>query len=153
MGHALAGSVRGFAMARFALGFSEAGNFPAAIKTVAEWFPKKERAFATGLFNSGSNIGAIIAPLVVPWLTLSYGWRLAFILTASIELVWVLIWFFLYDKPEKSRFLKPAELNYIQSDPPDSQVKIPWLSLIKYKQAWAFAVGKFLTDPAWYHPQ
>jgi ACS family hexuronate transporter-like MFS transporter len=150
MGHALAGSVRGFAVARFALGISEAGNFPAAIKTVAEWFPKKERAFATGLFNSGSNIGAIVAPLVVPWLTLSYGWRLAFILTAAIELVWVIVWLFLYDKPEKSRFLKPGELTYIQSDPPDSPVKIPWLSLIKYKPAWAFAVGKFLTDPAWW---
>jgi ACS family hexuronate transporter-like MFS transporter len=150
MGHALASSVRGFAVARFALGISEAGNFPAAIKTVAEWFPKKERAFATGLFNSGSNIGAILAPLMVPWITIQYGWRMAFIITAAIELIWVILWLILYDKPEKSRRLKAAELAYIQSDPPDTPVKIPWLSLIKYKQTWAFAVGKFLTDPAWW---
>jgi ACS family hexuronate transporter-like MFS transporter len=150
MSHALAGSVRGFATARFALGISEAGNFPAAIKTVAEWFPKKERAFATGLFNSGSNIGAILAPLMVPWITIQYGWRMAFIITAAIELVWVILWLIFYDKPEKSRYLKANELAYIQADPPDTPVKIPWLSLIKYKQAWAFAMGKLLTDPAWW---
>jgi len=150
MSHALAGTVRGFATARFALGLSEAGNFPAAIKTVAEWFPKKERAFATGLFNSGSNIGAILAPLMVPWITLAYGWRMAFIITAAIELIWVILWLIFYDKPDKSRYLKATELAYIQADPPDTAIKIPWLSLIKYKQAWAFAVGKFLTDPAWW---
>ena len=150
MSHALAGTVRGFATARFALGLSEAGNFPAAIKTVAEWFPKKERAFATGLFNSGSNIGAILAPLMVPWITLAYGWRMAFIITAAIELIWVILWLIFYDKPDKSRYLKATELAYIQADPPDTPIKIPWLSLIKYKQAWAFAVGKFLTDPAWW---
>ncbi len=150
MGHALAGSVRGFATARFALGISEAGNFPAAIKTVAEWFPKKERAFATGLFNSGSNIGAILAPLMVPWITIQYGWRMAFIVTAAIELVWVILWLIFYDKPEKSRYLKANEMAYIQADPPDTPVKIPWLSLIKYRQAWAFAMGKLLTDPAWW---
>jgi ACS family hexuronate transporter-like MFS transporter len=150
MGHALAGTVKGFATARFALGISEAGNFPAAIKTVAEWFPKKERAFATGLFNSGSNIGAILAPLMVPWITIRYGWRMAFIMTAAIELVWVILWLIFYDKPEKSRYLKANEMAYIQADPPDTPVKIPWLSLIKYKQVWAFAMGKLLTDPAWW---
>jgi ACS family hexuronate transporter-like MFS transporter len=150
MGHALAKSVIGFATARFALGISEAGNFPAAIKTVAEWFPKKERALATGLFNSGTNVGAIAAPLMVPWLTLTYGWQMAFIVTGAIGFTWVIFWLWFYEKPEKSRHLKTSELNYIQADPPDPPVKIPWVSLIKYKQTWAFAIGKFLTDPIWW---
>jgi ACS family hexuronate transporter-like MFS transporter len=150
MGHALARTVMGFATARFALGFSEAGNFPAAIKTVAEWFPKKERALATGLFNSGSNVGAIAAPLVVPWLTLTYGWQEAFIVTGTIGFTWVIFWLWLYQKPEQHRRLKASELAYIHSDPPDPPVKIAWLSLLKYRPTWAFALAKFLTDPIWW---
>jgi len=150
MAHALVKTVFGFAGARFSLGLFEAGNFPAAIKTVAEWFPKKERAFATGLFNSGSNVGAVIAPLVVPWLTLTWGWQEAFIVTGAIGLLWLILWFIFYERPEKQKRLTKAELDFIQSDPPDPDVKIPWLSLLKYKQTWAFAIGKFLTDPIWW---
>jgi MFS transporter, ACS family, hexuronate transporter len=150
MGHALAKTVVGFATARFTLGLSEAGNFPAAIKTVAEWFPKKERAFATGIFNSGSNVGAIVAPLAVPWLTLTYGWQMAFIATGAIGFTWIIFWLLFYDRPEKARRLKESELNYIQSDPPDPPAKIRWMSLLKYRQTWAFAIGKFLTDPVWW---
>lgn len=150
MAHALVKTVFGFAGARFSLGLFEAGNFPAAIKTVAEWFPKKERAFATGIFNSGSNVGAVIAPLVVPWLTLTWGWQEAFIVTGAIGLLWLILWFIFYERPEKQKRLTKAELDFIQSDPPDPDVKIPWLSLLKYKQTWAFAIGKFLTDPIWW---
>lgn len=150
IGHAVARTVFGFGFARFALGLFEAGNFPAAIKTVAEWFPKKERAFATGLFNAGSNVGAIVAPLVVPWMTLKWGWQEAFVFTGAIGLIWLLFWFFLYEKPEKHKRLSKNELNYIQSDPPDSPLKIPWKQLLKYRGTWAFASGKFLTDSAWW---
>lgn len=150
MGHALAKSVIGFGTARFSLGLFEAGNFPAAIKTVAEWFPKKERALATGIFNAGSNVGAVIAPLAVPWIALTLGWQEAFIFTGLIGLLWLLLWYWFYEKPEKHKKLSKAELEYIQSDPPDTPVKIPWISLIKYKQTWAFAIAKFLTDPIWW---
>ena len=148
--HAGAKSVMGFAAARFGLGLFEAGNFPAAIKTVAEWFPKKERALATGIFNAGSNVGAIVAPLMVPWLAITYGWQEAFIVTGAIGLLWLIFWFAMYDKPEVHKKLSKLELAYIQSDPPDTQIKIPWLSLLKYKQTWAFVLGKFLTDPIWW---
>jgi len=150
IGHALATSPLGFGVARFALGFFEAGNFPAAIKTVAEWFPKKERALATGIFNAGSNVGAVVAPIVVPWIVLTWGWQEAFIFTGAAGLLWLIFWIWLYDKPEESKRLSKAELAYIQSDPPDTQTKIPWKDLLKYRGTWAFAVGKFLTDPAWW---
>ena len=150
IGHALARTVFGFGFARFALGLFEAGNFPAAIKTVAEWFPKKERAFATGLFNAGSNVGAIVAPLVVPWITLTWGWQEAFIFTGAIGLLWLIFWFLFYEKPERHKKLSVKELEYIQSDPPDTPVKIPWKQLLRYKGTWAFASGKFLTDSAWW---
>ena len=150
MGHALAKTPFGFGTARFFLGLSEAGNFPAAIKTVAEWFPKKERAFATGLFNSGSNVGAIVAPLVVPWLALTYGWQEAFIFTGLIGFFWVALWLTFYERPEKSKRLSQKELAFIQSDPPDPPVKIPWVQLFKYKETWAFTAAKFLTDPIWW---
>jgi ACS family hexuronate transporter-like MFS transporter len=149
-GHGLAASVLGFALARFALGLGESGNFPAAIKTVAEWFPRRERAFATGIFNAGSNVGAIIAPLVVPWLTLMWGWRSAFVITGLVGLVWVVFWWPLYRKPSEHPRLDPAERAYIESDPPGPQIKIAWAELLRHRQTWAFAVGKFLTDAIWW---
>ena len=150
IGHALAGSAFGFGVARFFLGFFEAGNFPAAVKTVAEWFPRKERAFATGLFNAGSNVGAILAPLVVPVIVSIWGWKEAFIITGAVGFLWLFFWFKYYDTPEKSKYVSRAELEYIQSDPPDTQVKIPWKRLIRYRGTWAFALGKLLSDPAWW---
>jgi ACS family hexuronate transporter-like MFS transporter len=150
MGHALARTVFGFGSARFMLGLSEAGNFPAAIKTVAEWFPKKERALATGIFNAGSNVGAIIAPLTVPWLAITYGWQEAFILVGAVGFIWVVFWWFLYEVPQRHKRLSKGELAYIQSDPPDTPERIPWLKLVSYRQAWAFAIAKFLTDPIWW---
>jgi ACS family hexuronate transporter-like MFS transporter len=148
--HSLASSVIGFATARFSLGLGESGNFPAAIKTVAEWFPKKERALATGIFNAGSNVGAVAAPLVVPWITIVYGWRMAFIATGMIGFLWMIFWIIFYEKPEQNKRLGRSELAYIQSDPPDKQEKIPWIELIKHRQVWAFAIAKFMTDPIWW---
>ncbi len=150
MGHALVNSVMGFSVARFALGLGEAGNFPAAVKTVAEWFPKKERALATGIFNSGSNIGAIVTPLVVPWITVTYGWRTAFIVTGALGFVWLFFWLLLYRRPEEHRRLSPTELAYIRSDPAEATTKIAWARLIPHRQTWAFAMGKFITDPVWW---
>lgn len=151
MGHALVRTVFGFGFARFLLGLGESGNFPAAIKATAEWFPKKERALATGIFNSGANIGAVIAPLVVPWLTLTWSWREAFIFTGALGFIWVILWAWLYQIPRKQKKLGMEELAYIESDPPEPEsAKIPWGSLLKHRQAWAFVVGKFLTDPIWW---
>ncbi len=156
IGHALANSTIGFGIARAALGLSEAGNFPAAIKTTSEWFPKKERAYATGIFNSGSNIGAIVAPLTVPWIAVKMGWQWAFILTGAIGFIWVVLWVFIYEIPAKNKRLGKEELAYINSDldeNPDvteSAPKTPWIKLLDYKQTWAFVVGKFLTDPVWW---
>ena len=149
-GHALARSPFGFGVARFALGLGEAGNFPAAIKTVAEWFPRKERAFATGIFNAGTNVGAVIAPLLVPWITLRYGWRWAFILTGASGFVWLLFWLALYRRPEEHPALSKAELAHIRSDPPEAAARIPWARLVPHRQTWAFALGKLLTDPIWW---
>lgn len=150
MAHALAKTPLHFGAARFALGLGEAANFPAAIKSVAEWFPKKERAFATGIFNAGTNVGAIIAPLVVPWLALTYSWQWAFILTGAFGFTWLALWYWLYDPPEKSHRLKKAEFDYIRSDPAEPPVDVPWLSLARHRQTWAFALGKFMTDPIWW---
>lgn len=150
MAHALARTPFGFGVARFALGLGEAANFPAAIKSVAEWFPKKERAFATGLFNAGTNVGAIIAPAVVPWIALSFSWQWAFILTGAFGFSWLVLWFWLYEVPEKNRRLGKAEFDYIRSDPPEAATQVPWLSLLGYRQTWAFALGKFMTDPIWW---
>ena len=156
VGHALVTSTTGFFVARGALGFTEAGNFPAAIKTVAEWFPKKERAFATGIFNSGANIGAIIAPLTVPFIAKQWGWQWAFILTGLIGFIWLALWFILYEVPKKHKKLSAAEFEFIHSDPEEEMTangdykKISWGKLLTYKQTWAFAVGKFLTDPVWW---
>jgi MFS transporter, ACS family, hexuronate transporter len=148
--HAFARNGTEFAMARFALGIGESGNFPAAIKTVAEWFPKKERAFATGVFNAGSNIGAIIAPLVAPVIAIHYGWQWAFISTGLVGLVWVFFWWPIYRPPRQHPKLSPAELAYIESDPPDPPGRIRWLELLPFRQTWAFAIGKFLTDAIWW---
>ncbi len=155
VGHALARGVLGFSIARAVLGVSEAGNFPAAIKTVAEWFPKKERAFATGIFNSGSNIGAIIAPLTVPFIANQWGWQWAFILTGLLGFIWLIFWFILYEVPGKHKKLSQAEYDYIHSDKDEIHVaenepKLSWGKLLTYKQTWAFAIGKLLTDPIWW---
>jgi ACS family hexuronate transporter-like MFS transporter len=150
-GHALVRTVFGFGAARAALGAAEAGNFPAAIKAVAEWFPKKERALATGLFNSGSNFGAVIAPAVVPWLTVAFGWPAAFVATGALGFIWLVFWLVLYERPERKKTLSAGELAHILSDPPDSEtVRIPWRSLLRHRQTWAFVLGKFLTDPIWW---
>lgn len=150
MAHAAVSSVMGFAAARFALGLGEAGYFPGAVKTVSEWFPKKERALATGIFNAGTNVGALTTPLVVPWLALTYGWQEAFIITGAIGFIWLIFWLLIYRKPEDDKRLSKAELDYIRSDPPESTEKISWGRLFPHRQTWAFAVGKFLTDPIWW---
>lgn len=149
-GHALAATAFGFGVARFLLGLGESGNFPAAIKTVAEWFPRRERAFATGIFNAGSNVGAIIAPLVVPWLTLHFSWRASFAITGLFGLLWVFFWWPLYRKPAEHPRIKPDELQHIESDPAEPALAVSWLELLRHRQAWAFAVGKFLTDSVWW---
>jgi ACS family hexuronate transporter-like MFS transporter len=150
MAHALVRSVFGFGAARFALGLGESGSFPASIKAVAEWFPKKERALATGIFNSGTNLGAIVTPLTVPWITLKYGWPAAFIATGAIGLLWIILWLAFYRAPEKHTKVTAAELSYIRSDPGESAVPIKWTQLVRHRQMWAFAIGKFLTDPVWW---
>ncbi len=155
---ALVNTVAGFQIVRGALGLAEAGNFPSAIKTVAEWFPKKERALATGIFNSGTNIGAIITPITVPFIVVHWGWQWAFILTGLLGFVWLIFWFLLYEVPRKHQKVSQAELAYIESDKEeqkgsvgdDEQPKLSWVQLLGYKQTWAFAIGKFLTDPIWW---
>jgi len=143
-------TVLGFSAARFALGLAEGGNFPAAVKTVSIWFPKKERALATGIFNAGSNVGALIAPLLVPWLTQNFGWPTAFFITGALGFTWLVAWGLLYEEPEKHPRISPAELAHIRSDPPDPVVKVPWLTLLRYRQTWAFTVGMFLSSPIWW---
>ncbi len=143
-------SVIGFIIARFALGIGEAGNFPASIKTVAEWFPKKERALATGIFNSGTNVGALATPLLVPLIVIYWGWYEAFIITGLLGFIWLVFWLVIYKKPEEDPKLSKEELAYIQSDPPESTARIPWARLFPHRQTWAFAIGKFLTDPIWW---
>jgi ACS family hexuronate transporter-like MFS transporter len=150
MSHALAGSVMGFAAARFLLGLGEAGNFPAAIKTVAEWFPRRERAFATGLFNSGSNVGAILAPLAVPVVAVTWGWQVAFLFTGVLSAIWLITWLAVYRPPGQHPKLSSAELAFIRSDPDEPTVRLPWAQLLRHRQAWAFVVAKFLTDPIWW---
>ena len=150
MAHALARTPFGFGLARFGLGLGEAGNFPAAIKTVAEWFPKKERALATGIFNAGTNVGAIVAPAIVPWIALTYSWRAAFIVTGAIGFTWLLFWFLFYEAPERHKTLSRAEFDHIRSDPQEAQARVPWLKLLVHRETWAFAIAKFMTDPVWW---
>jgi MFS transporter, ACS family, hexuronate transporter len=150
MGHAIGSSFTSFLIARSALGFGESGVFPASIKSVAEWFPKKERALATGIFNAGSNAGAIVTPLVVPWITIHWGWRWAFIVTGALGFVWLIFWLLLYRKPEEHPRVSATELDYIRSDPQTPTVKIKWAKLLPHRQTWAFVMGKFLIDPIWW---
>jgi len=150
MGHAAAGSFFGFAVARSALGLGEAGVFPASIKCVAEWFPMRERALATGIFNAGTNLGAIIAPLIVPWIALRFGWRWAFVFTGALGFVWLLFWVLFYRKPEDHPYCSASELDLIKSDPSPPAAKFRWRQLLAHRQTWAIAAGKFLTDPIWY---
>jgi MFS transporter, ACS family, hexuronate transporter len=143
-------SVAGFIAARFMLGLGESGNFPASIKTVAEWFPRRERAFATGIFNAGTNIGALITPLVVPIITVRFGWEAAFVATGAIGLLWLLAWWLMYDHPDRHPRVTRAELALIRSDPPETTAKVPWVTILPHRQTWAFAVAKFMTDPIWW---
>ena len=153
MGHALVTTVAGFFGARIALGLGEGGNFPAAIKSVAQWFPQKERALATSVLNSGANVGAIIAPAIVPPIAYSLGWHWAFLFAGACGLAWVALWWPLFDAPEASRRVSAAELAYIESDAPDpseSTAKVSYAAVLRHRQAWAFIVAKFLTDPVWW---
>ncbi|MES2921781.1 MAG: MFS transporter [Verrucomicrobiota bacterium] len=142
----------GFLLARVALGLTEGANFPAAIKTVAEWYPVKERAFATGLFNAGTNVGAIICPIAVPWMFSHMGWASTFYVTGATGFVWLIAWWFAYDEPENHRWLAKDELNYIRSGQPaveEKAVKVPWLSLFRYRAVWAYVIASILAGPAW----
>ncbi|MFC4164174.1 MFS transporter [Epilithonimonas zeae] len=153
IGHGFVKSTVGFLIARSTLGISEAGNFPAAIKSVAEWFPKKERALATGIFNSGATVGAILAPLLVPFILGHYGWRQTFVWIGALGLLWIVLWWRFYNIPEKTKNLSQEELQYIKSDQAgqtEVPSKVPLSELLKYKVTWAFAIGKILTDPIWY---
>lgn len=149
-------SIIGFMVSRTVLAFGESGNFPAAIKATAEYFPKKERSFATGIFNSGANVGAILAPLTVPWIALRWGWQAAFIMIGAIGFLWIIFWWILYEKPEKQKRLSKAELDYINSDTESEVIvseqkeKVAWFKLLGYKQTWAFVFGKFMTDGVWW---
>ncbi|QNK63855.1 MFS transporter [Pedobacter sp. PAMC26386] len=150
-------SVLGFICARAVLGFGESGNFPAAIKATAEYFPKKERSLATGVFNSGANVGAILAPLTVPWIAEKWGWESAFMIIGAIGFIWLFFWFIFYEKPEKQKRLGRAELEYIQFEPDEKLIviaveteKVSWFKLLSYKQTWAFTFGKFMTDGIWW---
>ncbi|MDR6531048.1 ACS family hexuronate transporter-like MFS transporter [Caulobacter rhizosphaerae] len=150
IGHALARGFGGFAIARMGLGVGEAGGFPGGIKAVAEWFPKNERALATGIFNAGTNIGAIVTPLVVPGIVLAFGWQMAFIVTGVIGLLWLPLWLIVYRRPREQKRLSAAELAHIEQDPADPVEKIGWVKLLGKKETWAFALGKFLIDPIWW---
>lgn len=149
--HAAARSVFSFSLARFALGIGQSANFPAAIKTVTEWFPKKERALATGIFNSGPNVGAILTPLLIPIIALKWGWQSAFIITGALGFIWLLFWILLYRKPEADNRLTEAERTYILQDDQELEIdKLPWKSIISYRQTWGICLARFLTDPIWW---
>jgi len=153
IGHGFVKSTVGFLVARSTLGISEAGNFPAAIKSVAEWFPKKERALATGIFNSGATVGAILAPLLVPFILGHYGWRQTFVWIGALGLLWIILWWRFYSIPEKTKKLSREELEYIKSDQDgktEEQSKVPLSEILKYRVTWSFAIGKIMTDPIWY---
>lgn len=154
IGHSLVAGATGFSVARFFLGIAEGGNFPTAIKAVAQWFPKRERAFATSIFNAGTNFGPIVAPILVPWIAYTWGWRMAFVLAGLAGFVWLLFWIPMYNTPERTKKVKREELEYINSDVEDKAgdetPKISWLKLLRYRQTWSFIVAKFMTDPVWW---
>jgi ACS family hexuronate transporter-like MFS transporter len=160
MSHSLASTVTGFFICRILLALGEGGNFPAAIKTTAEWFPKRERALATGIFNSGSNVGGLLVPLLLPlfiaWLNNIYvgghkiGWRGAFLVTGLFDILWIIAWLKIYKKPAQHPRVSPAELAFINSEPPEASVKIPWSRLFQFRQAWGYVIGKFMTDCFWW---
>lgn len=151
MGHALVSTTFGFGVARMFLGLGESGNFPAAVKTVADWFPRRERSLATGLFNSGATAGAIIAPLTVPWITIHYGWHAAFLFTGLLGLPWIVWWYMNYRKPQEHPTLSGAELRHIYEEAAEQMgPKLPWARLLVYRQTYAVVMGKFLTDPIWW---
>jgi len=150
MSHALATSLAGFIGGRLLLGVGEGGAFPGGIKAMAEWFPKKERAFATGLFNAGTNIGAIATPLVIPVITLTWGWRAAFLVTGAVGLLWLPVWLLVYRTPRAHGKVGSAELAHIESDPADPAANVPWRVLLRKRETWAYAIGKFLIDPVWW---
>jgi ACS family hexuronate transporter-like MFS transporter len=151
MGHALANTVLEFGFARFFLGLGESGNFPAAIKAVAEWFPQNERSLATGIFNSGANVGAILAPAIVPWVTLRWGWHVAFLTTGLFSVLWILWWFLYYRRPTDHPTLTATELRHIYQDAAeDLGPSVPWRRLLRCRQTWAYSAAKFLTDPIWW---
>lgn len=151
MGHALVNSMLQFGIARVCLGLGESGNFPAAIKTVAEWFPQRERSLATGIFNSGANLGAILAPALVPWVALHYSWHAAFLFTGTFSAIWIALWWNKYRKPQDHPTLTGVELRYIYEEAAAQMgPSAPWIKLLSYRQTWAFAIGKALTDPIWW---
>jgi MFS transporter, ACS family, hexuronate transporter len=150
MGHAIGNSLASFAVARSALGFWEAGVFPASIKVVADWFPKKERALATGILNAGTSAGAMATPLLVPWITVHWGWRWAFLSTGALGIVWLAFWLIFYRRPEEESRLSKSELEYIRSDRQPNVEAVRWKKLLPLRQTWAFAAGKFMIDPIWW---
>lgn len=150
MAHAACTSILSFTFARAALGLGESAAFPASIKTVTEWFPQKERALATGIFNAGSNVGAILTPLIVPWIVIHFGWRAAFLISGAAGLLWFALWITVYREPEKHSYCSARELAYIRADNDQRNVKVGWGALIKFRQTWAFLIAKFLTDPVWW---
>jgi ACS family hexuronate transporter-like MFS transporter len=152
MGHSVVSTVTGFMIARASLGVSEGGNFPSAIKATAQWFPKRERAYATSIFNAGTNVGAILAPAIVPWIAYTWGWQMAFVIAGVAGLLWLFLWIPLFDRPENSKRLTAAEKAYIESDRDGEHEgqKVSWLRLLRYRQTWSFIVAKFMTDPVWW---
>ncbi|WP_206244927.1 MFS transporter [Novosphingobium terrae] len=150
MAHGLVSGVVQFALARFALGLGESGNFPAGLKAVAEWFPQRERALAVGIFNAGANVGAIVTPLIVPAITLAYGWRAAFVATGALSLLWVVAWVAIYRRPGETAQVTQGELDQLRGDASPVAVRTPWAQLFTRRQTWAYAVPKFLTDPIWW---
>ena len=150
LAHGFARSALQLGLVRGALGLAESGNFPIAVKAVAQWFPKKERALATGIFNAGANVGTMLVPIFTPWLVAAYGWQSAFYATAALGFLWMIFWVWIYREPENHRRVGPEELQFIRQDEEQKGEKFAWRPLLKHRQTWAFAIGKFLTDPAWW---
>jgi ACS family hexuronate transporter-like MFS transporter len=150
MAHALVTSTRGFTWIRIPMGLGESGLFPCALKAAAEWFPRSERAFAIGLFNAGSNVGAIVAPFIVPIITLAFGWQMAFILTGLLSFAWLAAWLLFYRRPREHKTLSAAELAHIESDPVEPQRPVAWSRLLRTRETWAFVLGRAMIDPVWW---